>query len=179
MVENGVRKKRPRTVITHGGAHDVKCSFKFAQSRHAIWFTYIFSVWMAQQEARVKEFAVARFRKRPKIDPSGRLRMAMSEGPSLRTFLLWKVGLHVQSEDKLVFVCAESSLLASISSWSFLAPKSARSTPNRHSWVLNDRWRWPSSLRREANEARQWELARGLKYNLANVAMSQYVDAWY
>ena len=30
-----------------------------------------------EQEARVKGFAVARFRKRPEIDPSGRLRMAM------------------------------------------------------------------------------------------------------
>ena len=30
-----------------------------------------------KQEALVKEFAVARFRKRPEIDPSGRLRMAM------------------------------------------------------------------------------------------------------
>ena len=30
-----------------------------------------------KQEARVKGFAVERFRKRPEIDPSGRLRMAM------------------------------------------------------------------------------------------------------
>ena len=58
-------------------------------------------------------------RKRPEIDPSGRLRMAIivaNEGPSLRTILLWKVGLHGLSEDQRVFVCAEPSLLASISS---------------------------------------------------------------
>ena len=49
--------------------------------------------------ARVKDFAVAPFRKRLEIDPSGRLPMAMS----------WKVGLHAQSEDKRIFVCAEPS----------------------------------------------------------------------
>ena len=33
-----------------------------------------------------------------------------TEGPSLRTSLLWKVGLYVQAEDQRVFVCAKPSL---------------------------------------------------------------------
>ena len=57
-------------------------------------------------------------------------------------------------------------ILASISSWFFLAPRSAKSTPDRQSAVLNDRWCIPSSLRREANDGRQRELARGLKNKL-------------
>ena len=65
-----------------------------------------------EQEARVKGFAMARFRKRPEIDPSGTLRMAnvATEEPSLCTSLLWKVGLHVQYEDQRVFVCAKPTL---------------------------------------------------------------------
>ena len=70
-------------------------------------------------------------------------------------------------------------VLASFSSQFFLAPRSARSKPDRQSGVLNDRRRRPSCLHREANDCRQWELARGLKQNLANVAKSQYLDAWY
>ena len=70
-------------------------------------------------------------------------------------------------------------VLASFSSQFFLAPRSARSKPDRQSGVLNDRRHRPSCLRREANDGRQWELARGLKQNLANVAKSQYLDAWY
>ena len=34
------------------------------------------------------------------------------EGPSLRTCLLWKVGVHVQSEDQCVFVCGEPPLFS-------------------------------------------------------------------
>ena len=52
--------------------------------------------------------------------------------------------------------------------------------PDRQSGVLNDLRRWPSSLRREANDGRQRELARGLEnIQVANVAKSQYFDAWY
>ena len=58
----------------------------------------------------------------------------------------------------------------------FLAP---RSTPDRQPGVVNDCRRKPSSLRREANDGRQRELARGLENNLANVAKSQYLNAWY
>ena len=46
-------------------------------------------------------------------------------------------------------------------------------------FVLNDRRRKPNRLRREANNGRQRELAQGLENNLANVAKSQYLDAWY
>ena len=62
-----------------------------------------------------------------------------------------------------------------------MAPRSyaSRSTPDRQPGVLNDRRRKPRSLRREANDGRQRELARGLENKLANVAMSQYLDAWY
>ena len=35
VVENGVRKKRPRTGISRGNARDAICAFKFAPSRHA------------------------------------------------------------------------------------------------------------------------------------------------
>ena len=35
VVENGVRKKRPRTGISRENARDAICAFKFAPSRHA------------------------------------------------------------------------------------------------------------------------------------------------
>ena len=35
MVENGVRKERPRTGISRGNDRDAICAFKFAPSRHA------------------------------------------------------------------------------------------------------------------------------------------------
>ena len=71
-------------------------------------------LFQEQQEARAKEFDVARLHKRPESDPSGRLRMtnAASEGPSLRTSLLLKDGLHVQSEDQHVFVYADLALFS-------------------------------------------------------------------
>ena len=40
-------KKCPRTDISRGNARDEICAFKFAPSRHAIWFAYIFfCVWL-------------------------------------------------------------------------------------------------------------------------------------
>ena len=51
--------------------------------------------------------------------------------------------------------------------------------PDRQLGVLNERRCKPSSLRREANDGRQGELAQGLENNLASVAKSQYLDAWY
>ena len=58
--------------------------------------------------------------------------------------------------------------------------KDRRATPDRQPGVLNDRRRKPSSLRRAANDGRQRELARGLdRNNLASVAKSQYLNAWY
>ena len=60
-----------------------------------------------------------------------------------------------------------------------MAPRLSRSTPDRQPRVLNDRRRKLSSLRREANDSRQRELARGLENKHANVAKSQYLDAWY
>ena len=35
VVENGIRKKRPRTGISRGNDRDAICAFKFAPSRHA------------------------------------------------------------------------------------------------------------------------------------------------
>ena len=109
VVENGVRKKRPRTGISRGKDRDAVCAFKFAPSRHAFDLHTFFRLTRAlcrsrvvegsrcgtllifcqsvvlvcplllheEQEARIKGFAVARFRKRPEINPSSTLCMAM------------------------------------------------------------------------------------------------------
>ena len=101
--------------------------------------------------------------------------------PSLRTPLLWKVGLHVQSEDQRVFVCAKPSLFSQHLFVVFLGSEivEIRRRICRQPGVLNDRRCKPSSLRREANDGRQRELARGLENNLAHVAKSQCLNAWY
>ena len=39
-------------------------------------------------------------------------RYVTNDGPGLHTSLLWKVGLHVQSEDQRGFIWAESSLFS-------------------------------------------------------------------
>ena len=87
--------------------------------------------------------------------------MAMKS--SLHTPLLWKVGLHVQSEDHRVFDCAEPSLFSYHLFLVFLGSEIGEMGAGSASRVLNDRRRRPSSLRRETNEGRQQELARGHK----------------
>ena len=98
MVENGVRK-RPHTGISRRNARDAICAFKFAPSRHTFDLHTFLRLTRAlsfaggwrkcgtllifcqtvvlvcplllqeKQEARVKWFAVAHFRKRPEVDP--------------------------------------------------------------------------------------------------------------
>ena len=104
---------------------------------------------------------------------------AASEGPSLRRSLLLKDGLHVQSEDQRVFVYADPALLSQHVFVVFLGSGIGEIDTGSAIRVLNDCRHTPSSLRREANDGRQRELARGLKNSLANVAKCQNLNAWY
>ena len=136
-------KKRPRTGISRGNAHDELCDSKFAPSRHALWFTYISCVWLRlfvdhwllkevwYAPAFLSNCSTRMPNAAPGITKSPRKRICRGtlsqkprnwpiwqavdgfvagEGPSQCTILLWKAGLHVQSEDQRVFVCAEPSL---------------------------------------------------------------------
>ena len=71
-----------------------------------------------EQEARVKGFAVARFRKRPEIDPSGRLRMAMwpPRGPACARLCSGKLACTFSLRTNTSSSVPSLHFLASISS---------------------------------------------------------------
>ena len=58
VVENGVRKKRPRTGISRGNARDAICAFKFAPSRHAFDLYTFFRLTRALCRSLVVEGSV-------------------------------------------------------------------------------------------------------------------------
>ena len=124
---------------------------------------------------------MARFCKRPEIDPSGRLRMAMQpvRGPACARLCSRRLACTFSLKTNASSSVPSLHFLASIPSQSFLAARSSRSTPDWQPGVLNDRRRKPMSLRREANDGRKRELAQGLESKLADIAKSQYLDAWY
>ena len=131
-------KKRPRTGISRGNDRDAICAFKFAPSRHAFDLHAFLRLTRALCRSLLVEGSVVRSwflwncSTRVPVDapgitgsPSKRIcHGTLSQKswnwsiwqtahgwplPSLRTSLLWKVGMCVQSEDQRVFVCAKSS----------------------------------------------------------------------
>ena len=71
-----------------------------------------------EQEAQVKGFAVARFRTRPEIDPSGRLRMAMwpLRGPACARLCSGKLACTFSMRTNASSSVPSLHVLASISS---------------------------------------------------------------
>ena len=180
-------KKRPRTGISRGNDRGRNMCFQVRAISSRLWFIYIFAFasgslsiaggWrkcgtllnfcqtvvlvcplllQEEQEARVKGFAAARFRKKPEnwsIWQTAHGYVA-TEGPRLCSGkLACTFSLRTNASSSVPSL----HFLATISSWSFLAPRSSRSTPDRQTGVLNDRRCKPSSLRREANDGRQRE----------------------
>ena len=127
----------------------------------------------------MKKIAVARFRKRPEIDLSGRLRMAKcpGRGPACARLCSGKLACTFSLRTNASLSVPSLHFLASIFSQSFLVPRSSRSTPDRHAGVLNDRWRKPSSSvapRSKRSTAGNGNWHKDLKTNLQ---MLQRVDA--
>ena len=60
VVENDVRKNRPRTSISRGNARDAICAFKFAASRHAFDLHTFLRLTRALSRSLVVEGSVVR-----------------------------------------------------------------------------------------------------------------------
>ena len=103
-----------------------------------------------------------------------------NERPSLRTPLHWKVGLHVQSEDKHVFICAEPSLFSMHLFVVYLGSEIGEINAGSAS---RDPERSPAHVEQCAPRSKQQQATgtgtRTLKKDCVSVPNSLYLDALY
>ena len=100
-------------------------------------------------------------------------------GPACACLLLWKVGLHIQSENQRVFVCAEPSLFSKHLFDVFLGSEIGEIDSGSPSWGLQR----SSAQAEQSVPPKQTTAGNGNWHkdqkNLVNVAKGQYLDAWH